>query len=121
MPLPPLVEAMARQLASGSPQRRPPAQHILIRDMSDDGKVLNIADADIAHPPPGSLPELGHQSEWEVQMRLGREVEQDRFPRLDRAILDELNEQGQVEPARRQGTILSRLGQPISVRAPEEA
>ncbi len=37
------------------------------------------------------------QSEWEVQKKLGREVEQDRFTRLDRTILEEVNEQELVD------------------------
>ena len=70
--------------------------------MADDGKVLNIAGDYIAHgirhrASEIATLELGPQSEWEVQQKLGREVDQDRFTRLDRAILEEVNEQGFVD------------------------
>jgi type IV secretory pathway VirD2 relaxase len=79
-----------------------PHSHVVIRGMTDDGKILNIAGDYIAHGirhRAGEIAtlELGMQSEWEVQQRLGREVGQDRFTRLDRAILQEANEQGLVD------------------------
>jgi len=79
-----------------------PHSHVVIRGMTDDGKILNIAGDYIAHGIRHRASEivtleLGMQSEWEVQQKLGREVEQDRFTRLDRAILQEVNEQGLVD------------------------
>jgi type IV secretory pathway VirD2 relaxase len=79
-----------------------PHTHVVIRGMTDDGKILNIAGDYIAHGIRHRASEivtleLGMQSEWEVQQKLGREVEQDRFTRLDRAILDEVNKQGLVD------------------------
>lgn len=79
-----------------------PHSHVVIRGMTDDGKILNIAGDYIAHgirhrASEIATLELGPQSEWEVQQKLGREVDQDRFTRLDRAILEEVNEQGLVD------------------------
>ncbi len=79
-----------------------PHSHVVIRGMTDDGKVLNIAGDYIAHgirhrASEIATLELGPQSEWEVQQKLGREVEQDRFTRLDKAILQEVNDQGLVD------------------------
>ena len=79
-----------------------PHSHVVIRGMTDDGKVLNIAGDYIAHgirhrASEIATLELGPQSEWEVQQKLGREVEQDRFTRLDRAILEEVNDEGLVD------------------------
>ncbi|NIA70346.1 relaxase/mobilization nuclease and DUF3363 domain-containing protein [Pelagibius litoralis] len=79
-----------------------PHSHVVIRGMTDDGKILNIAGDYIAHgirhrASEIATLELGPQSEWEVQQKLGREVVQDRFTRLDRAILQEVNDQGLVD------------------------
>ncbi|HXP72913.1 MAG TPA: DUF3363 domain-containing protein [Stellaceae bacterium] len=79
-----------------------PHSHVVIRGVTDDGKILNIAGDYIAHGIRHRANEivtleLGMQSEWEVQKKLGREVEQDRFTRLDRALLEEVNEQGLVD------------------------
>jgi type IV secretory pathway VirD2 relaxase len=79
-----------------------PHSHVVIRGVTDDGKILNIAGDYIAHGIRHRASEivtleLGMQSEWEVQKKLGREVEQDRFTRLDRAVLEEVNEQGLVD------------------------
>jgi type IV secretory pathway VirD2 relaxase len=91
-----------------------PHSHIVIRGVTDDGKILNIAGDYIAHGIRHRAAEivtleLGMQSEWEVQQKLGHEVDQDRFTRLDRAILDEVNEQGLVDL--RIGEAQSYLGQ----------
>ena len=79
-----------------------PHSHIVIRGVTDDGKILNIAGDYIAHGIRHRAAEivtleLGMQSEWEMQQTLGREVDQGRFTLLDRAILDEVNEQGLVD------------------------
>ena len=79
-----------------------PHSHVVIRGVTDDGKTLNIAGDYIAHgirhrASEIATLELGPQSEWEVQRKLGREVEQDRFTRLDGAILEEVNDQRLVD------------------------
>ena len=79
-----------------------PHTHVVIRGMTDDGKILYIAGDYIAHgirhrASEIATLELGMQSDWEVRRKLGREVEQDRFTRLDRAILREADEQGLVD------------------------
>jgi len=79
-----------------------PHSHVVIRGVTDDGKTLNIAGDYIAHgirhrASEIATLELGMQSEWELQQKLGREVEQDRFTRLDRAILQEVNDEGLVD------------------------
>jgi type IV secretory pathway VirD2 relaxase len=79
-----------------------PHSHVVIRGVTDDGKILNIAGDYIAHGIRHRAAEivtleLGMQSEWEVQQKLGQEVDQDRFTRLDRTILSEVNEQGLVD------------------------
>ena len=64
--------------------------------LTDDGKILNIAGDYISHGVRARASELvtielGHQSEWEVQQKLGLEINQDRFTRLDRVLLQEVN------------------------------
>lgn len=91
-----------------------PHTHIVIRGVTDEGKVLNIAGDYIAHGIRHRASELvtlelGLQSDWEVQQQLGREVEQERFTRLDRAILEETNEEGFIDL--RGGGTESYLGQ----------
>lgn len=90
-----------------------PHTHIVIRGVTDEGKVLNIAGDYIAHGIRHRASELltlelGLQSDWEVQQQLGREVEQERFTRLDRAILEEANHEGVVDL--RAGSAESHLG-----------
>lgn len=91
-----------------------PHSHVVIRGVTDDGKILNIAGDYIAYGIRHRASEivtleLGPQSEWEVQQKLTQEVEQDRFTRLDRAILKEVNEQSLVDL--RAGKEQSYLGQ----------
>jgi type IV secretory pathway VirD2 relaxase len=79
-----------------------PHTHVVIRGVTDDGKILNIAGDYIAHGirhRAGEIVtlELGPQSEWEVQRKLGNEVGEDRFTRLDRAILEEANEDSLID------------------------
>ena len=59
--------------------------------------------------------ELGPQTEWEVQQKLGLEVEQDRFTRLDRALLKEVNDDGLIDL--RPGAEQSYLGRANRVSA----
>jgi type IV secretory pathway VirD2 relaxase len=78
-----------------------PHTHVVIRGVTDDGKILYIAGNYIAHGIRARASdlitrELGRQSEREVQQKLGLEVDHDRFTRLDRTLLDEAQD-GQVD------------------------
>ncbi|MBW4708258.1 DUF3363 domain-containing protein [Roseobacter sp. YSTF-M11] len=71
-----------------------PHSHILVRGMTDDGKILNIAGDYIAHGirerASGILTlELGRQTDLEVTDQLRREVNAERFTRLDRMLMAE--------------------------------
>lgn len=65
-----------------------PHTHILMRGVTDDGKMINIAGDYIAHgvrERAGEIVtlELGHQTEQEVSRQLEREVDAERFTRLE--------------------------------------
>src|SRR5450432_2504620 len=69
-----------------------PHTHILLRGVAEDGKTLNIAGDYIAHGVRERASEivtreLGRQSELEVTKQLEREVDADRFTRLDRMLI----------------------------------
>ncbi len=71
-----------------------PHTHILVRGVTDDGKTLNIAGDYIAHGVRERASEivtleLGRQTEQEVTRSLEREVDPDRFTRLDRMLIAE--------------------------------
>ena len=71
-----------------------PHTHILMRGVTDDGKTLNIAGDYIAYgirERAGEIVtrELGRQTELEVTKQLEREVDADRFTRLDRMLIAE--------------------------------
>ncbi len=71
-----------------------PHTHILLRGVTDDGKILNIAGDYIAYGirERGSeivTRELGRQTELEVTKQLEREVKADRFTGLDRMLIAE--------------------------------
>lgn len=71
-----------------------PHTHIIVRGMTDDGKTLNIAGDYIAYgvrERAGEVVtrELGRQTEQEVVGSLEREVDADRFTRLDRMLIAE--------------------------------
>src|SRR6266568_2128323 len=71
-----------------------PHTHILVRGVTEDGKTLNIAGDYIAHGIRERASEivtreLGWQSELEVTKELEREVDADRFTRLDRMLIAE--------------------------------
>ena len=71
-----------------------PHTHILLRGVTDDGKILNIAGDYIAHGIRERASEivtleLGRQTEQEVTRQLEREVDADRFTRLDRMLIAE--------------------------------
>ena len=69
-----------------------PHTHIIVRGVTDDGKTLNIAGDYIAYgirerASEVVTRELGRQTEQEVSRGLEREVDADRFTRLDRMLL----------------------------------
>lgn len=71
-----------------------PHTHILVRGITDDGKTLNIAGDYIAYGIRERASEivtleLGRQTDVEVTKQLEREVEADRFTRLDRMLIAE--------------------------------
>jgi type IV secretory pathway VirD2 relaxase len=71
-----------------------PHTHILVRGMTDDGKILNIAGDYIAHGLRERASEivtreLGRQTELEVTNQLEGEADADRFTRLDRMLIAE--------------------------------
>ena len=71
-----------------------PHTHILVRGVTDDGKILNIAGDYIAYGIRERASEivtreLGRQTEQEVTRSLEREVDADRFTRLDRMLIAE--------------------------------
>jgi type IV secretory pathway VirD2 relaxase len=71
-----------------------PHTHILVRGITDDSKTLNIAGDYIAYGIRERASEivtleLGRQTELEVTKQLEREVDADRFTRLDRMLIAE--------------------------------
>jgi type IV secretory pathway VirD2 relaxase len=71
-----------------------PHTHIVVRGVTDDGKTLNIAGDYIAYgirerASEVVTRELGRQTEQEVSRSLEREVDADRFTRLDRMLIAE--------------------------------
>lgn len=82
-----------------------PHTHIVIRGVTDKGKILNIAGDYLAHGIRHRASELvtlelGLQSEWEATQKLGREVDEDRFTRIDHALTRAIGEDGLVDPRR---------------------
>ena len=71
-----------------------PHTHIIVRGVTEDGKTLNIAGDYIAYGIRERASEivtleLGRQTELEVTKQLEREVDADRFTRLDRMLIAE--------------------------------
>jgi len=71
-----------------------PHTHILLRGVTEDGKILNIAGDYIAYGIRERASEvvtrvLGRQTELEVRKQLEREVDADRFTSLDRILIAE--------------------------------
>jgi type IV secretory pathway VirD2 relaxase len=71
-----------------------PHTHILLRSVTEDGKILNIAGDYIAYGIRERASEivtleLGRQTELEVTKQLRREVDADRFTGLDRMLIAE--------------------------------
>jgi hypothetical protein len=78
-----------------------PHTHVVVRGVTDEGKILYVAGDYIAHGIRARASDLitrqlGRQTELEVQQKLGREVDHDRFTRLDRTLLNEA-EDGRVD------------------------
>jgi type IV secretory pathway VirD2 relaxase len=78
-----------------------PHTHVVVRGVTDEGKILYIAGDYIAHGIRARASdlvtrELGRQTELEVQLKLRREVDHDRFTRLDRTLVNEA-EDGMVD------------------------
>ncbi|WP_292532635.1 DUF3363 domain-containing protein [Methylocystis sp.] len=79
-----------------------PHTHVLVRGVTDDGKILNIAGDYIArgvrHRASELITrELGHQSEIDVARKLASEVDAERLTRLDKMLLAEQRDQGVVD------------------------
>ena len=79
-----------------------PHTHVVVRGVTEDGKILNIAGDYIAHGIRARASEivtleLGPQTEQEVQQKLRLEVVEDRFTRLDAALLKEVNDDGLID------------------------
>src|ERR1700761_732648 len=86
-----------------------PHTHIIVRGVLEDGGVLNIAGAYIAHGIRYRASELvtlelGHQSELELQAKLKTEVEAERWTRLDKMLLTEQAERGVIDLRPGEGT-----------------
>jgi type IV secretory pathway VirD2 relaxase len=79
-----------------------PHTHIIVRGVTGDGKILNIAGDYIAHGVRHRASELvtlelGHQSEIEVARKLASEVDAERLTRLDKMLIAEQRDQGFVD------------------------
>ena len=79
-----------------------PHTHIIVRGVTSDGKILNIAGDYIAHGVRCRASELvtlelGHQSEIEVARKLASEVDAERLTRLDQMLIAEQREHGFVD------------------------
>ena len=79
-----------------------PHTHILVRGVTEEGRVLNIAGDYIAYGirhRAGELVtlELGPQTEIDIARKLRAEVEAERLTRLDRMLLAEQEERGTVD------------------------
>jgi type IV secretory pathway VirD2 relaxase len=78
-----------------------PHTHVVVRGVTDEGKLLYIAGNYISHGIRARASDLvtrdlGRQSELEVQQKLTLEVGQERFTRLDRTLLNEAQD-GRVD------------------------
>jgi type IV secretory pathway VirD2 relaxase len=79
-----------------------PHTHIIVRGVTDDGKILNIAGDYIAlgirHRASELVTlELGYQSEIEVARKLANEVDAERLTRLDKMLIAEQRDQGVID------------------------
>jgi type IV secretory pathway VirD2 relaxase len=99
-----------------------PHTHVVIRGVTDEGKILYIAGNYIAHGIRARASdlvtrELGRQSELELQQKLGRKVDEDRFTRLDQTLLDQAHDE-RVDLRISPGAELFGPGQPASADFP---
>jgi type IV secretory pathway VirD2 relaxase len=93
-----------------------PHTHILLRGVTGDRKILNIAGDYIAHGIRERASEiitleLGRQTEQEVTRSLEREVEADRFTRLDRMLIAEQQSRNEFADLRPDQDMLASLRQ----------
>jgi type IV secretory pathway VirD2 relaxase len=93
-----------------------PHTHIIVRGVTDDAKTLNIAGDYIAHgirerASEVVTRELGRQTEQEVSRGLEREVDADRFTRLDRMLLAEQRSRTEFADLRPDRDMLESLRQ----------
>jgi type IV secretory pathway VirD2 relaxase len=91
-----------------------PHSHILVRGVTDDGRILNIAGDYIAHGIRERASEivtleLGRQTDIEVTDQLRREVEAERFTRLDRMLLAEQRARGEFADLRPERDMLETM------------
>lgn len=93
-----------------------PHTHIIVRSVTDDGKTLNIAGDYIAYgirerASEVVTRELGRQTEQEVSRSLEREVDADRFTRLDRMLIAEQRSRNEFADLRPDRDTLESLRQ----------
>ena len=87
-----------------------PHTHVIVRGVTGDGKILNIAGDYIAHGVRQRASELvtlelGHQSEIDVARKLANDVDAERLTRLDRMLLAEQRDQGVVDLRPNEGSL----------------
>ncbi|MFZ5784053.1 MAG: DUF3363 domain-containing protein [Pseudomonadota bacterium] len=93
-----------------------PHTHIIVRGVTDDGKTLNIAGDYIAHGIRERASEvvtleLGRQTEQEVSRSLEREVDAERFTRLDRMLIAEQQSRSEFADLRPDRDMLDTMRQ----------
>jgi type IV secretory pathway VirD2 relaxase len=93
-----------------------PHTHIIVRGVTGDAKTLNIAGDYIAHgirerASEGVTRELGRQTEQEVSRSLEREVDADRFTRLDRMLIAQQGSRNEFADLRPDRDMLDSLRQ----------
>jgi len=93
-----------------------PHTHVIVRGVTDDGKTLNIAGDYIAHGVRERASEivtleLGRQNEREVSQSLEREVDADRFTRLDRMLIAEQDSRNEFADLRPDSDTLETMRQ----------
>lgn len=93
-----------------------PHTHIIVRGVTDDGKILNIAGDYIGHgirerASEVVTQELGRQTEQEVTRSLEREVAADRFTRLGRMLIAEQRSRNEFADLRPDRDMLDSLRQ----------
>ncbi|WP_298311455.1 DUF3363 domain-containing protein, partial [Reyranella sp.] len=91
-----------------------PHTHIIVRGVTDDGRTLNIAGDYIAYgirerASEVLTRELGRQTEQDVSRGLEREVDADRFTRLDRMLLAEQRSRNEFADLRPDRDVLESL------------